>query len=240
MNGRFQCFAQVAALVLTIGMTDPIVAQSRSGGLQGSPGLGGAGRLGAGSGGLRTTRLQPAARQQGSRLQAVPARSSQLGANQASLRNTAANLARGGLSTAKLKGAASSIPPSQIGALLFDVARELEAMEADMTDVAVGYYMAALADPQGDRYDEAKRRLHGIFLEGTLSHEEAVGLYAVGKSIFKDLSQPRIGLTRGGLASARRDLEDLKSTYHRRRKSQAEVGSATADPGAVAGGAETE
>lgn len=79
--------------------------------------------------------------------------------------------------------------------------------------------MAALADPRGDRYEEAKRRLRRIFLYGGLSHDEAVRLYEGGWSTFTELSEPRIGLTREGIASARRDLRELKAAYHRRRES---------------------
>jgi hypothetical protein len=146
------------------------------------------------------------------------------------LKATAAGIARQGLSGAKVDGATSSIPKSQVGALLYDVGRELETMDEDMTEVAVGYYMAALADPEGERHGDAKRRLHEIFLDDELSHDEAVRLYDGGKAILDGLSEPRIGLTRDGLAAGRQDLEKLKRAYHQRRAVRGPVDSASSGP----------
>lgn len=227
-----------------LGATVSATAEPASGGLEGSPGLGGSEGLHSGRVGLRggerlgRLRLQPSARQPTPRLQVARTQSAGCPVSRATLKNAAAEIARQGLSEVSLQGAATSIPRSQIGVLLFDVGGELERMEADMDEEAVGYYMAALADPQGERYDEAKRRLHEIFLEGGLSHEEAVRLYAGGWSTFAELSEPRIGLTREGLASARRDLRELKSTYHQRRavmddegSPETHAGQDAADPG---------
>lgn len=198
-------------------------------GLQGSSGLrGGKGlqsaRLGLqGGGGLQVPRIQTAPPPV-VRLQTARIRSTEGLANRATLKRAVADMARRELSGTPLEGAATSIPKSQIGVLMFDVAGELERMEVDMGAEAVGYYMAALADPEGERYDEAKRRLNRIFLHSDLSHEEAVRLYDGGLSIFAELSEPRIGLTRDGLASARRDLRALKAEYHRRRAPRSAAG----------------
>ncbi|MCH7224726.1 hypothetical protein [Haloferula sp. A504] len=163
------------------------------------------------------TRLQSGRRQSAIRLQSARNESSARSVGRVIPGDTAAGNARRGLSEASLQGAATRIPKSRIGELLFDVAGELEGMEVDMREEAVGYYMAALADPEGDRYEEAKRRLRRIFLYGGLPHEEAARLYEGGWSIFTELSEPRIGLDREGLASARRDLRELRAEYHRQR-----------------------
>lgn len=216
------------ALVTTL----PVMGDPSSRGLQGSPGLGGGKRLQSGQAGLqgasrlKAPRIQSAGHQSAAKVQAAQPLATTRRVDRATLKNAAAGIARQDLTESSLQGAATRIPKSQIGALLFDVAGELEQMEVDMGAEAVGYYMAALADPEGDQYEAAKRRLRQIFLHSDLSHEEAVRLYDGGWSIFTELSKPRIGLTPEGLASARRDLRELKSAYHRRRAVRADDGNA--------------
>ena len=210
-------------------MAVPAVAELKVGSLQGSAGLRAGKGLQSGRGGLQggsrfqTPRVQTSVRRPNVRLQAARIRSTEGLANRVTLKRAAADMARRELSGTPLEGAATRIPKSQIGVLMFDVAGELERMEVDMGAEAVGYYMAALADPEGDRYDEAKRRLNQIFLHSGLSHEEAVRLYDGGLSTFAELSEPRIGLTRDGLAFARQDLRQLKAEYHRRRATRSAV-----------------
>lgn len=215
---RLSGCGRLVLVLMTAGI--PVVAGFNSEGVQGSSGLQGARGLKGGSPGLRISGIQPATRQKPVRIQAARTRLNEP-VTDAVMKGATAKVARDDLSETKLQGAASSIPKSRIGELLFDVARELEGMEQDMTEVAVGYYMAALADPEGHRHEAARERLHEIFLDEHLSREEAVRLYDEGKSILTELSEPRIGLTREGLASARRDLGELRAAYHRQRELRA-------------------
>lgn len=233
------------ALLLALAL--PTAAQVESpGGTQGASGLGGTGGLGKGGaeglqggkglqskrgslgtgGGLGGATVQPAPRAASIQLQGARTQAGCGLVHPATLKQAAQQLTRDGLTQAKLEGAASTIPPSQVGALLFGVAGELEAMvEVDMTDVAVGYYMGSLADPEGERHEAAKRRLHEIFLDLELAHQEAQRIYQVGVETFEQLGRLKIGLTPEGMASARRDLLELKLAYRARREQEPEEGS---------------
>lgn len=190
----------------------------RESGLQGGGGLKTGGGLGSPRQGLQTSRVEAAPRQGAARIEGAKAEPGRSLLSPAGLRKAAVELARGGLSKDQIQGAATSIPESQIGELLYDVALELEQMaELDMTDVAVGYYMAVLADPEGARHGDAKRRLQDILLDEELSHEEAQRLYAQGTNTLHELADLKIGLSPDGLAAARRELIDLKAAYRARR-----------------------
>lgn len=190
----------------------------RESGLQGGGGLQSGGGLSFPRQGLQTSRLEAAPQQGAARIEAAKAEPGRSLLSPAGLRKAAVELARGGLSKDQIQGAATTIPESQIGELLYDVACELEAIkEVDLTDVAVGYYMAVLADPEGARRDEAKQRLQDILFDEQLSHEEAQRLYAQGTNTLHELVDLRIGLSPDGLAAARRELIDLKGAYRARR-----------------------
>lgn len=231
----------------------PVSAQNQSGGVQGSSGLNGgglhdsrSGRLQS-SGGLRSggglsngrqglqtspldsSRLDSTKKQASTKLDSVRSEADRARLNPATLKKTAGELTRGGLSTAKIESAATTIPKSQVGALLYDVALELEAIEdQDMMDVAVGYYMAALADPEGERHQDAKKRLFEIFLDPKLEHEDAVHLYDQGKTTLDELSDSTIGLTPNGKKSGLLELRELRAAYHARREREKAVEEVTA------------
>ena len=130
-------------------------------------------------------------------------------------------ITRGKWSADKVQGAASTLPPSQVSSLLYDVARELERDGAGMTEVAVGYYMAVLADPKGKRHADAFERLGEIILDEDLPHEDAVRIYNGGLSTLRSLHALNIGLPHNGLAIATRELHRLKTAYHAHRAMEA-------------------
>jgi len=191
------------------------------GGLHSSKGLqSGNGGLRTENQGLQTSRVEAAGRLSTAKLKPVQVEAGRGLVSPAALKRTAEDITRNGLSDAKLRGAATAIPPSQIGALLFDVACELEQME-NMTEVAVGYYMAVLADPKGSQCVDARARLHEIFLDEELTHDGAVELYDAGLATLDGLVELKIGLTPDGLAAGRRDLVELKKAYRERRAREA-------------------
>ena len=208
---------------LAIGMVFAGVARAQlsAGGLQGSPGLGDA-KLKPAK--LQTTKLQPS-RVQSTQLETSKLQPVRKQLNPAAIAKTAVNLVRGGVTPDKVQGAATSIPPSQIGALLFGVAKQLEQLdleqpEVDLSDLAIGYYMAVLADPAGKRFADAQQRLRDIFLDDDLSREEALRLYAGGLSTMKSLYELKIGLTREGFASGMRELNEISLAYAAKRASK--------------------
>ncbi len=194
-------------------------AQLQGGGLEGGGGLG------AGNGGLKAGGLQ-ASGLDGARLKTSSIKSTKLegakpqqGAkrlNPATIKRKATELAEGGLGTKQLQGAASTIPRTQVGELLYDVASLLMMQGAEMKDVGIGYYMAVLADPQGERHDDALARLKEIFLDKELEHEEAVRLYDSGLETMKSLVSIKIGITDEGYRSGLLTLQEVKAAYHQR------------------------
>ena len=135
-----------------------------------------------------------------------------------SLRTVSPELVRGGLTPRKLEGAASRIPSSQLGFLFFGIAQELEKQEGETTVTALGYYMAALTDPHGSHFADAKRRIEQVVLRSGVSHEEAVRLYDGGLGRFKDLSRSGVGITKDGVGEALVALSDIKAAYHAKRR----------------------
>lgn len=197
--------AGLALISVQVGIAEP----ARTG-IQGSSSLN--------SAKLEPTRLQPS-RVEASKLE--PAQKSPL--QRPSLQKVSSDLVRDGLTGAKLQGAASSIPPSTLGELFFDVAGELERSEGGVTEASLGYYMAALSDPVGRRYKEAKRKVGEILRQSDLSHEQAVSLYDGGLAVFMGLYRLKMGLTRDGVESSLRDLKEIKLAYQER----GEVGTGT-------------
>lgn len=208
----------------------PAHAQLQHGSLERSGGLGGnqnglqtaRGEAGLNSGRLEAGRLQRGAlgtsKLKSSRLEAgkSPQGAGQL--NPTKIKLMATQIAEEGLGAQKIQGALSSIPQTQVGVLLYDVAEVLRMMEEEMTGVAVGYYMAVLADTQGKRHDDALRRLMEIFLDKDLEHERAVQLYDGGLETMKGLVEIGIGLTEDGHRASLRTLQEVKAAYHIRRK----------------------
>jgi len=130
-----------------------------------------------------------------------------------SIKTLSLELATGGLTPKKLQGATSSIPPSQLGALFYGVALELEKLEGKSSQTALGYYMAALTDPLGQHYQDAKRRIRELVLREGLSAEEATGLYDGAIATFKELFRSEIGITRDGARRGLCDLSEIKAAY---------------------------
>lgn len=165
---------------------------------------------------LGASKLEPArlhtARRHPARLQ--PMRHVRL---PSSVRALSSELVRNTLSTAEVKGAASGIPPSKLGELFYGVGLELERQEGELTHTAVGYYIAALTDPAGEYYADAKRRLREVLLEDELSHEQAVGLYNGGLATFRDLCNSNLGIVKSGISSGLSDLREIKLAYHAKR-----------------------
>jgi len=202
----------------------PLQAELQAGGLDDNRGLRGSGGLRGG--GLGGARLRPSGLQ-GSRLESSSVQSAKLESakpqasvkllNPGALKRKAQELGNTDLGSKSLQGVASSIPRSQVGALLYDVAGILKAQE-DMSEVVVGYYMAVLADPQGQRHDDALKRLKEIFLAKDLKHEEAVQLYDGGLETMKSLVELKIGLTESGYQAGLLSLQEVKVAYHHGRK----------------------
>ena len=193
----------------------PAFAQLQGGTLESGPSLK--------HGGLKTSRLERG------QLKASPLRGAKLesarpqeGAGllkSATLKRKATELTTKGFGTKALQGAVSTIPRSQVGELLYDVASLLQQDELTK-DVAIGYYMAVLADPLGARHDDALARLKEIFLKHDLQHTEAVGLYDSGLETMKGLIAAKIGLTEEGFRAGLYALQEVKIAYHNRRKQE--------------------
>lgn len=195
----------------------------RSGGLSGNERAPNARRgVGLDSGHLETGRLQrgelgtSTLKSSGLEAGKSPQGARQL--NPTKIKLMATQIAEEGLGVEKIQGALSSIPRTQVGVLLYDVAEVLQMMEGEMTGVAVGYYMAVLADTEGRRHDDALRRLMEILLDKDLEHERAVQLYDGGLETMKGLVEGGIGLTEDGHRASLRTLQELKAAYHIRRK----------------------
>ncbi|MCF7673962.1 MAG: hypothetical protein K9N23_10805 [Akkermansiaceae bacterium] len=190
-----------------------------NGGLRGSDGLGGSGGLGAAklrTGGLQGGRLESSS-VQGAKLEPAKPQAGAKLLNSATLKRKATELAKSDLGTKSLQGATSTIPRSQVGELLYDVAGAILLLEENISEVAVGYYMAVLADPQGERFDDAVKQLNKIFLDKDLEHSEAVRLYDGGLETMKSLVELKIGLTEGGYQSGLGTLQEVKTAYQQRR-----------------------
>jgi len=203
--------AGLALMSVQVGIAEP----ARTG-LQGSSSLNGAK--------LEPTRLRPS-RVETSKLE--PAQKLQL--QRPSLQKASSDLVRNGITGAKLQGAASSIPPSSLGELFFDVAGELERLEGGVTETSMGYYMAALSDPAGQRYKDAKRRVGEILLQGAITREQAARLYDGGMAVFMGLYRMKVGLTRDGMESGLRDLKEIKLAYQEKGVAGAETESPPPD-----------
>jgi hypothetical protein len=200
----------------------PARADLRGGGLEGGAGLNEGGERGLTGGSLQSGRLEgrslKSSRLQPAKLQSAKPQQGADRLNPKVIKLKAAELAEGGLGVEKIQGAVSTIPRTQVGELLYDVAGVLWLMEGDMTDVAVGYYMAVLADPQGERHDDAFKRLMEIFLDKDLEHERAVRLYDSGLETMKGLVGIKIGLTPNGHQSGLRTLQEVKAAYQLKRR----------------------
>ena len=210
-------------LLILFFVATPVCAQLQGEGLESGAGLkhGGlkTGRLKCGrlkTAPLRGAKLESAKPQEGARLLET-----------ATLKRKATELAKKGLGTKALQGAVSTMPRTQVGELFYNVASLL--LQQELTkDIAIGYYMAVLADPGGARHDDALKQLKTIFLDHDLEHEEAARLYDGGLETMSSLVGINIGLTdedhRYGLLT----LQEVKIAYHNRRKQemdQASVGS---------------
>jgi hypothetical protein len=163
--------------------------------------------------GLERSRLEGCGAVEGSKLEA-----SRLALVRPRLEVLSLELARGGLTTGEVEGAASGIPPSQLGALFFGVARELETLEGGTTETAIGYYMASLTDRRGPHYHDARRRIREAVLDRDLSAEEAAALYDGGRNTFEQLYKARLGISRRAAREALRDLAGIKADYHFRSR----------------------
>ena len=203
--------AGLALMSAQVGIAEPAPRTK----LQGSSSLNGAK--------LESTRLR-SSRLETSRLE--PAQKSPL--QRPSLQKASSDLTRDGITETKVQGAASSIPPSCLGELFFDVAGEIERLEGGITETSMGYYMAALTEPAGRRYKEAKRRVGEILLQSDLSPEQAAGLYDGGMAVFMDLYRSKMGLTRDGVESGLRDLKEIKFAF--RERGDADAGSESSPP----------
>ena len=155
---------------------------------------------------LKKTRLEPAKGKPGVRL-----------ASATTLKRKATELTEGGLGVTEIRGAVSTIPKTQVGQLLYDVADLLMEEGDELRPVGVGYYMAVLADPEGARHDDALTRLREIFLDRELEHQEAVRLYDGGLETMKGLVEIEIGLTADGHRSGLMTLQVVKAAYQQRR-----------------------
>ncbi len=135
---------------------------------------------------------------------------SRLDRNRPALARPALEPARGGLQDVKLEGAPSSIPPSRLGFLFFGVAQELEKLEGETTETAIGYYMAALTDLRGPRREEAKRKIRSTIGRNDLAPKDARRLFKGGLKKLRDLHRSKLGITRNGLARALGEIRGLK------------------------------
>jgi len=189
-----------AALVLVVGQA--AVAEPTSPGLQGSSSLNGA-KLEPAR--LRPSKLEP------SRLEAAKKHK-----DGPAFKKVLLDFVRGGFSSDKLQGVVTSIPASRLGELFFDVAGEIERQELRPTATAVGYYMAALTDPKGQRFKEAKQRILEIVLQDGLTQEQAAHLYDGGIATFTELFRLKVGITREGVDHSLRELQKIKTVYQLR------------------------
>lgn len=210
-------------LLLCFLLTTPCArAQLQKGGLEGGGGLNQRSGPGLNGGRLQSGRLQDGSLEdpslQPSRLKGAKSPRGAERLNSTAIRLKAAELAEGGLGVEKIQGAVSTIPRSQVGALLYDVAGVLSHMGEEMSEVAIGYYMAVLADPEGERHDDARRRLLEILLDGNLDHQKAVQLYGSGLATMKGLVDIKIGLTEEGHRAALLTLQEVRVAYQSRRK----------------------
>ena len=134
------------------------------------------------------------------------------------LKQAAIQLTRGGLTADKIKATTSGLNSGILGELFYGVAKELETMEGATSDTAVGYYMAALADPEGPCFGEARKRLIDILLADALSGEQANQLFEGGLSTLKGLCGMDVGITPEGLDRCSRELAAIReATRHKHR-----------------------
>ncbi len=185
-------------------------------GLEGSASLGGAKlkptKVQGGSlqrGKLESSKLTPS-QIDGGKLQPGKCDEAQAVVQAARLSKLATELSRGDLTQARVQAAAASAGVSILGELFYGVARELESVEGGVTETAIGYYMAALADPAGARYAEAKKRLLEILLAKDLSTAAATALFDGGVGTLKELCRMDLGLSREGIAHCGRDLDQIQ------------------------------
>ena len=210
-------------LLLLLCSSVPLQAQLQGGGLDSGSGLKGGGLSGGGlnGGSLKTNRLQGGRLKTNTlgqaKLDSAKPESGEKLLNAATLKRKATELTEKGLGTESLQGAVSTIPRTQVGELLYDVASLLALQEASMKDVAVGYYMAVLADPEGQRHDDALMRLLEIFLDRKLEHAEAMRLYDSGLETMKSLVESSIGLTKDGHRAGLGSLQEVRLAYHQKR-----------------------
>ncbi len=229
----FRC---ISWLVLALVLQGIAFGQLSSGGLQGGEGLGGSklqsSKLERSK--LQTSRLQGGKAQgsgklegegvQGSELETSKTQSSKLDSapkkalEPAALKKAASGLARASLSSAGLHGSVSSVPESQLGTLFYDVGQVLEQMEEGVTETSVGYYMASLTDPEGERFKAAKKRLEEIILDDDLTYEQAVSLYDGGLATFTRLYQMKLGMTSESVQVGMLEMRKIKVAYHRKRE----------------------
>jgi len=228
-EGMFSRFLHHLLTCAALGVL-PADAQLQGGSLERSGGLSGnqnglqtaRGGVGQNNGQLQAGRLQSgelgASTLKSAKLEASksPQGAGQL--NPTKIKLMATQIAEGGLGVEEIQGALSTIPQTQVGVLLYDVAEVLRMMEKEMTGVAVGYYMAVLADTEGKRHDDALRRLMEILLDKDLGHERAVQLYDGGLETMRGLVEIGIGLTEDGHRASLRTLQEVKAAYHIRRK----------------------
>ena len=233
MKACFAILPTLSALPIVVLLacgTLPAEAELQGGGLEKAGGLNGAGldggRLKTGNlqGGnlqtssLKNARLEPAKRKPGLKL-----------ASATTLKRKATELTEGGLGITEIRGAVSTIPETQVGELLYDVASLLMQEGAELRPVGVGYSMAVLADKKGARHDDALTRLKEIFLDRELKHDEAVRLYDGGLETMKGLVEIRIGLTADGHRAGLGTLQVVKAAYHQRRAKEVDEEPEAAD-----------